>query len=100
MSVKLLSSANTLQYFQNFKNWVKSSSEEVDAITKPESKIESQKVFTILEDYIDIIPVREQEFQVIVDAVENLDKMAGSLVMHPINSTSQVGLACNINTPR
>ena len=63
----------------------------MDEITKPESKIESQKAFTILEDYVDTIPVREHEFQAIVDSVENLDKMAASLVMHPINSTSQVG---------
>ena len=65
-------------------------SNEVDGIDKPGSKEESIKVLSKLEDYIDLVPEREREFDNLVDRVKSLDNLASSLIIGHINQSSQV----------
>ena len=61
---------------------------EVDSVDKPETKDTAQRSLLRLEDYIDMIPDKEQEFQTLVERVNVLDNATSSLVIGQVNSAS------------
>ena len=65
-------------------------SKEVDGVEKPENKDSSLKALSKLEDYIDLVPEKEREFEVLVERVKGLDNLASSLIIGHINQCSQV----------
>ena len=71
---------------------MKQASTEVDNIDKPENKDEAIKILSKLEDYIDLVPEREREFDTLVERVKGLDNLASSLIIGHINTCSQVFL--------
>ena len=73
---------------------MKQASTEVDSIDKPENKDEAIKILSKLEDYIDLVPEREREFDTLVERVKGLDNLASSLIIGHINTCSQVFLIC------
>ena len=78
---------------QSFITWVQLVSAEVDSIEKPENREDSVKSLSKLDDYIDLVPEREREFDTLVERVKDLDNLASSLIIGHINQSSQV-LAC------